>query len=227
MEKFYTNFFEFIKQSILNDSTPSVNTKRTDLTPHKSKQQSDDQTVKQVYLFKFYSALYFQYVSICYNSHLSKEKESIRNELSSIQSYFLNDALYSAMKRNDPDIKIIPKILNIFDKILNYLNQYQKVFKQTKPGPKSSKRNDELLEENTKMEQRLDKLFNEIYTDVVDKGGDSFYQTWLLNYLFEITITGNSTIFNDSVVNAQFLQESQVEFLINITSLHAKTVQVI
>lgn len=223
VEKFYTNFFDFVQSSLSNStslssmpSTPS--SKRTELIPLKSK--TDSLMSKQIYLIKFYTALYLQYVSICFNSHLNKEKSMLKSELTTLQSYFLNETLYGQMKKLDADVRLVPRVLSTFEKIFLYLCQYQKEVKS-----KMKQKNVEFLKENMQLELKLDKSLYELYVDIVEKS-DNYYQTWLFTYLFEILVNGNSSVYNDSTVNASFFQDSQIELLINATILQSKTIKV-
>ncbi len=132
VEKLYAYFFEFIKESItidkLNDCSEikknsNIGSQRKELIL--LNKSIDDQLNKKIYLIKFYSALFLQYVSIVYNSNSSKEKTLI-NEQVPLKSYFLNEQFYSSLKRVDPDIAIIPKILEVFDQIIAFSNQFHK-----------------------------------------------------------------------------------------------------
>jgi hypothetical protein len=205
VEKLYANFFSFIRTSFQKHQISNAN-------------PTTEQIMKLNYLIKLYACLYMQYVSICYNHNLSNEKLTIRNDLSILQSYFLNESLYSSMKKLDKEIQIIPKILDQLDQILNYSNQYQK--KTTKL------KNTDILKENSLIEKKLEKSINEIYIEIIEKSENIYYETWILVYLFEILITGNSTIYSDTLTNSKFIQETQIQLLTKVSKLHAKTIQV-
>lgn len=232
VEKLYAYFFEFIKESItidkLNDCSEikknsNIGSQRKELIL--LNKSIDDQLNKKIYLIKFYSALFLQYVSIVYNSNSSKEKTLI-NEQVPLKSYFLNEQFYSSLKRVDPDIAIIPKILEVFDQIIAFSNQFHKeIPKQSRQIKKDNIRNSELLKENSVIEIRLEKKLCEICDEILEKRSSSLYQVWILNYLFEILITGNSAIFNDPTLNSNFIQNTQLELLINTSILHAKTLK--
>ena len=113
--------------------------------------------------------------------------------------------------------KIINNCSNIYSK-LNYSNQYKK--KTTKL------KNTDILKENSLIEKKLEKSINEIYIEIIEKSENIYYETWILVYLFEILITGNSTIYSDTLTNSKFIQETQIQLLTKVSKLHAKTIQV-
>jgi len=183
VEKLYAYFFEFIKESItidkLNDCSEikknsNIGSQRKELVL--LNKSIDDQLNKKIYLIKFYSALFLQYVSIVYNSNSSKEKTLI-NEQVPLKSYFLNEQFYSSLKRVDPDIAIIPKILEVFDQIIAFSNQFHKeIPKQSRQIKKDNIRNSELLKENSVIEIRLEKKLCEICDEILEKRSSSLYQ---------------------------------------------------
>lgn len=243
VEKFYTSFFDFLKSSInstcaslslstnkslnmLTNTTCTPSSKRTELIPLKSK--TDSLLSKQIYLIKFYAALYLQYSSISLNSHL-KDRIMLKSELDQLESYFLNENLYASMKKLDPDIRVIPRLLNACQKIFLYLNQYQKEIKKSSSSSSSKhqqQKNVEILKESLQLELKLDKTLYELYVEIIEKN-DNYYQTWLFTYLFEILINGNSSIYNDSTMNANYFQDTQIDLIINATILQAKSIKVI
>jgi hypothetical protein len=81
------------------------------------------------------------------------------------------------LKRVDPDIAIIPKILEVFDQIIAFSNQFHKeIPKQSRQIKKDNIRNSELLKENSVIEIRLEKKLCEICDEILEKRSSSLYQ---------------------------------------------------
>ena len=176
VEKLYAYFFEFIRESITAEKSDECSeTKKSGTMGSQliliNNKPSEDQINKNIYLVKFYSALFLQYVSIVCNSHLTK---TLLNEQVSLKLYFLDEKLNCFLKRIDPDIVIIPKILEIFDKIMLFSNQFHKEMpKQSKQMKKDNSRNNEFLKENSLIEIKLGKQLSEICDEIFEKNNSS------------------------------------------------------
>jgi len=197
VEKFYENLFSFIKLSLKQQQ--------------QQQHQNTAQMMKLNYLIKFYACLYMQYISICYNSNLNIEKLTIRNDLSILNTYLFNKSLYTLMNELDKEIQIVPKILDQLDQILDYLKNYQ--------NKTTNKLNEIVLKEISTTEKNLLSSIHTIYIEIIESKANSYYETWILVYLFEILI-------NKQITNSKFIQETQIKLFTNMCELHAKAIKV-
>jgi hypothetical protein len=141
--------------------------------------------------------------------------------LACIRAYFKQDrfAYYKTECTNKEleELKHSPKLFDINELILKYAYQFQKDAKTTK------KASSNLLNENRSIEKELLSAFKDIYEQSIDSS--CYHHLSTLTSLFEILHSMSMNYLNDPVLNAKYLQESMVEFLMALLVMYASTVK--
>ena len=254
VEYLYQELLSFLYDSIIkvekSTNTPSKNTaakldsraKKTSSSKHGEKESTfiitkmelnseDPNEAKYIYLRKFYLALLLHFGMVCYNNDLNKEKKLIDESVSKLSLCFSRKAIEASIntttisKSDLKDIESYTALIKVFNLIIKYLNQFKKKVLSSNCAASSSLTTniEHILKENNSIEVQLVKEFEGL--NGLLKKGESFYQYWIANNLFELFHSVIAGLF-DQAGYSKYLQESLIECFASISQVFAENIQV-